>query len=90
MMLQPIETAPKDGKPILLYFSNPIDHWEVLGWSPSDIHFVVGWYDPDMWGQSNWSSNLLREGSADTDGHSSPIPLEISPTHWMPLPEPPK
>ena len=66
---QPIETAPKDGTPIILGFPDMAcegywmcdpsrNHWGETGWfaSDSDVLFEHPW----------------------------------KPTHWMPLPEPPK
>ena len=62
---QPIETAPKDGTHVLLY-------WPTMSISSYPL---VGFHHGDEYG---W------EPVADRDYG------EIYPTHWMPLPEPPK
>lgn len=58
-----IETAPKDGTPVLLGFSK---NW----------HALVGHWEWPLWGELN------RDFGFD--------PFEMQPTHWMPLPEPPR
>lgn len=46
-------------------------------------------YDCDMWwqGMTNWCTVLLLK---DQDPYWSGIPKDVSPTHWMPLPDPPR
>lgn len=61
---QPIETAPKDGRDILLWPTR---------WPRKKIDLGF-WND----GSGSWSLS--------TDIEYSPQ----NPTHWMPLPEPPK
>lgn len=57
MEWQPIETAPKDGRDILVMDGD----WLTIGW----------------WSGEEWCRQDLH--------------LSLSnPTHWMPLPEPPK
>jgi hypothetical protein len=63
MTWQPIETAPKDGPPILAYGEGQI---AVCEWSSCGY----------------WS--LVHVGMYAADGYWA------EPTHWMPLPEPPK
>lgn len=71
---QPIETAPKD-KRILLYRPTAPEWWMVMG----------GRYDSDeyaknpkpYWSTDNWSLGKTEQ-------------RQNAPTHWMPLPEPPK
>ena len=59
---QPIETAPRDGKRVILYGS-------VLTWSGVEKFIVTeGIYNREWSCRRGW----------------------ITPTHWMPLPEPPK
>jgi hypothetical protein len=58
----PIESAPRDGTPIM------------LAWPFWSDHPVVGWWSA-KW--NAWESNVNLN-------HEEP------PTHWMPLPEPPK
>lgn len=80
---QPIETAPKDGTPILIFDptqGGPGDAaWMVDGRSApllfDDRRFAIGYWrvwkngGEWMWGNRNSS--------------------RVSPTHWMPLPSPP-
>lgn len=81
---QDIETAPKDGTAVLLYIV-PIEEGYLLGWNPErTITHVIGW-----WSHSGWTSHLMEEGTADTEGNSWPYQITLQPTHWMPLPEPP-
>lgn len=62
---QPIETAPKDGTPI-------------IGAIRGSVAYVC-WFQEDAW--VFWES----------DGRPNlPVRMAFSPTHWMPLPEPPK
>jgi len=70
--LQPIETAPKDGRYILLFgpsgYTTTLLHCEVCRWYPE--------YRPiDPW--------VTHSNDCFSDGGEAP-------THWMPLPEPPK
>lgn len=73
MEWQPIETAPKDGTPILV-FSPYADISE-----PTNIivakygkHADETWWEP--------CENLIRDAIGCVDP---------APTHWMPLPKPP-
>lgn len=82
---RPIETAPADGKPKLLYLEKPIDTRECCGYcTASELMIVVGWWDG-----SKWECGLCEEGSADSFGYTSVLQIEVRPSHWMPLPEPP-
>jgi hypothetical protein len=84
MEWQPIETAPR-GDTMILLAIEPVDEGYLLGWNPArEIKIVIGW-----WGYSGWTSHLMEEGTADTEGYSSPYQITIRPTHWMPLPKPP-
>ena len=69
---QPIETAPKDGREVLIYLGAP--------WLRVE---KARWYGP--W--SNWQVGIIPSDPAREEqfGIGSAIP-----THWMPLPEPPK
>lgn len=77
-MWQPIETAPRDFTPILLWHRNRT----VIG--------EVGYYD--FGGELHarmalpneaWFDRLLEPSGWDNE------PPADAPTHWMPLPEPP-
>jgi len=80
MNWQPIETAPKDGTPLLL-FCNPTPalsgHME-----PDEVfrsRMTTGYFDKhyhEWWLCVFW-------------GYESEATLYEDPTHWMPLPEPP-
>ncbi|WP_103171560.1 DUF551 domain-containing protein [Paracoccus sp. SY] len=63
MTWQPIDTAPKDGTPVLCF--TPDDHFSPV------TGMDVLWFDGGHW---------LYNGD----------PWPWNPTHWMPLPEPPK
>jgi hypothetical protein len=66
MTWQPIETAPKDGTPIWLFY--PEAH--------EQDRQAVGWWVNDF-REPRWMDHA--------DAHDF-----IQPSHWMPLPEPPK
>ncbi len=84
---QPIETAPRDGKPMLLWLIKPIDrNWTVSGLC--DL-VCIG-----FWQQGRWSSIEVQDcgsmGGEYTGWMSDWCPLDVRASHWMPLPEPPK
>lgn len=90
-MWQPIETAPLNGKPVLLAFSHPLDSNQIERFVPFDrLPCCMGW-----WETNGWTLPFMEEGTADSYGYSSTFymgqiyPLPVTPTHWMPLPEPP-
>lgn len=86
MEWQAIETAPRNGTLILLFLSDPLNTNDLVGWCPSlEVSQVVGWWDDDQ-----WESFIQDEGAADTEGYASTFPYALKPSHWMPLPEPPK
>lgn len=64
---QTIESAPRDGTPVLVAERGPNGWWIDVGENMYDISD-----GPDKW-RGRESSNVTCE-----------------PTHWMPLPEPPK
>lgn len=80
---QPIESAPKDGRSMLLGHFNTAGNWRTLRgrwfsaekieyeWENAD-DFEAGWY----------------EESVEAD--DIPNVWATSPTHWMPLPNPPE
>lgn len=77
---RPIETAPKDGTHVLVCFDEPKygPYWTFQQRPPTVAH----WFGPaDLPG--------LRSGGWYLSVHQNDAE-RIYPTHWMPLPEPPK
>lgn len=73
---QPIETAPKDGTKILLgYFPGASKDWP--DWSSA----------PESWRCAFWNRTKQKWIEGKTYLSSEGF---YSPTHWMPLPQPPK
>jgi hypothetical protein len=67
---RPIESAPRDGRPIIMGFVNDF----------SCEGYWMGNSSLNHWGETGWfamDSDVLCEHP-------------WNPTHWMPLPEPPK
>ena len=82
MTWQPIETAPKDGSAILLYAN-------CKGWEDCGMSRVVGWFDQYWW--SAYGPAFGEPVANPTYGRRNPQRIgSCNPTHWMPLPEPPK
>ena len=79
---QPIETAPLDGTPVLL-FCPKIDSWTRFS-GMSGI--VVGW-----WSGRCWYSDIGEPSVVGSEPYAvaSFDREELNPTHWMQLPEPP-
>lgn len=83
MTWRPIETAPKDETPVLLWLKAPLGPSDPQNWLPDGpLQVMVGWYSA-LYG---WRSTVCEPGCGE-DGYCSWS--EIYPTHWMPLPEPP-
>jgi hypothetical protein len=93
MEWQSIETAPKDGTPILIW--QPVGHF---GNDPRSSHMPVGalaerecsyslddprlqWFDDQRWAIGYWRP---------WGGWGNRNRATVEPTHWMPLPAPPK
>jgi len=80
---QPIETAPKDGRTLLLGYRNSHGNWRtVRGQWMSEDYIEEFWEEPDN-GSPGWF-----EDSVEADDVPNCWPIE--PTHWMPLPPAPK
>jgi hypothetical protein len=79
---QPIETAPKDGRTLLLGYFNAHYKWRTLrgSWMSAD-YIAENWEDPDT-GTEGW-----HETSVEAD--DPPNCWYTDPTHWMPLPTAP-
>lgn len=81
MEWQPIETAPKDGTVILFAAEGKV----VAGWFHNDFApFPWAFVDDVRESLTGCCDNELT-GRVYTNGY----PLGV-PTHWMPLPDPPK
>ena len=93
---QPIETAPRDGTAVLLWLSEDIDRYYVaehraprlcIGfWGSPELSFSPG----EMWCSVEAKEEVWGMGGELTGPMSSTECISVSPTHWMPLPEPPK
>lgn len=83
---QPIETAPKDGTPVDLWCVNEVDAIRI-----EDGSHPVGVRLTDCWWEGEWM-RLMDDGYWDPvegePGGAYGLP-PWTPTHWMPLPEPP-
>jgi len=86
-----IESAPRDGTPVLLWLPTPIDSNDVVTWTPAiPMHVCIGWWSGSTWrDESPWESCFGYEGAADSAGCAPTLPLKVRPTHWMPLSSPP-
>jgi hypothetical protein len=73
---QDISTAPKDGSWII---ATDGDKVMPLAWTPGDPD------SPDEY--VGWCHGAIEWGGTLYDGFNEAF---ITPTHWMPLPEPPK
>jgi len=83
MEWQPIETAPKDGTEVIACFSNNYGFQEnPTTYGPWTCAFrngkwMASWGDRAVIYSESWAGTEYQEA-------------EIDPTHWMPLPSPPK
>lgn len=73
MTWQPIDSAPKDGTPILACASYEVNEKFGLQAHPMTVRWEV--YHPNAPGKGLWR---------DKNGHK-----QNHVTHWMPMPEPP-
>jgi len=72
MEWQPIETAPKDGREVLIFLGFPFNCIK-----------KARWYKPwKNWQAGTYPIDPVRDEMFGIGGGL--------PTHWMPLPEPPK
>lgn len=76
MNWQPIETAPKDGTWILLCKATDADGKPITGESFGLFVQRAAWWEVDGWVDY---CAMVRDPN-----------VFFNPTHWMPLPEPPK
>lgn len=81
---QPIETAPLDGVTVILFVPG------VNSWSRPDglPDFVLGAWEVFL-NKGKWVSDICEiEGGWESTGEYM-VPIDLHPTHWMPLPPPP-
>lgn len=81
---QPIETAPKDGTEVIgIYYRPAEDGFKRVVYGP----WTMAW-DHNHW-RSSWDGSEVIEYMNDPFG-TDYKDLDSPPTHWMPLPAPPK
>ena len=73
---QPIETAPKDGAPILIWQPENAQFDQINDCKFDDPRYAIGYWR--VWAKSEWAAAWGNRNQA-----------HVNPTHWMPLPEPP-
>lgn len=77
---QPIETAPQDGRTVLLGYANSHGRWRTLRGQWMSQEFIdENWEEPEN-GEPGW-----YETSVEND--DVPNCWRTRPTHWMPLPK---
>jgi hypothetical protein len=86
MQWQTIDSAPKDGSPLLLWLSEKPDrNWTVIGICDS---IAIGY-----WNYARWLSIEVDDcgsmGGEETGWMEDWCGLDIKPTHWMLLPSAP-
>lgn len=88
MKWQPIETAPKDGRALLLCWAIDADN-EFINWNrepnTAGVFVQVASYCCD----EGYGHKFEPYWSVYCDMIEDPT-LHFEPTHWMPLPAPPK
>lgn len=85
---QPIETAPK-GRKLLIGYPNQLRKWRTVTakyYPPQTLRLHDDHDDWDTEGDGYAPEGWYEE----TETHEVILPLECEPTHWMPLPAPPK
>ncbi len=91
-----IDSAPTDGSPVLLYCPDGLERsW---GHTGPNILITIGWFghaNPTYpsgaghWVSTEVQSDIVHYGEY-TGSCLESEQIQISPTHWMPLPAPPE
>lgn len=94
-MWQPIETAPRDGTPVILYLAKPMDRrWVTEGRAPNVTIGFLGSGNPDYSPHDRWVSVEVEDngsmGGEMTGWMDDWCCIDVKPSHWMPIPEAPK
>jgi hypothetical protein len=80
---QPIETAPKTGRTLLLGYPNVLGKWRtVRGQWMSEVYIAENWEEPDD-AEAGWYETSV-------EAEDPPNCWLITPTHWMPMPAAPE
>ena len=80
---RPIESAPKDGRTILLGYFNSHRKWRTLrGQWMSEEYIAEQWEEPEN-GEEGWFETAVEPDDV-------PNCWATEPTHWMPLPAAPE
>lgn len=85
---QPISTAPRTGRKIMVAYKNSLDHWRIVlafyaqaKTLDANHEYLDG--DEDGYAPEGW----YEDGEAYSEAL---LPTDKPPIYWMPLPEPPK